>query len=87
MSLGTRSVEASETLSQLLTAQGVAHTVLNARQDADEAELIKHAGEAGHITVATNMAGRGTDIKPPLDVKERGGLAGGRGDDHHTCRR
>ncbi len=72
--VGTRSVEGSETLSQLLTDRGIAHTVLNARQDADEAELIKHAGEAGHITVATNMAGRGTDIKPPQEVKERGGL-------------
>lgn len=72
--VGTRSVQASEALSRHLQAQGIAHTVLNARQDADEAESIKHAGEAGRITVATNMAGRGTDIKPPLEVKDKGGL-------------
>ena len=72
--MGTRSVEGSETLSQLLNDRGITHTMLNARQDANEANLIKHAGAAGHVTVATNMAGRGTDIKPPKEVKERGGL-------------
>ena len=72
--VGTRSVEASEQLSSLLTAQGVAHTVLNARQDQDEAEAIAAAGQAGRITVATNMAGRGTDIKLSPEVEQRGGL-------------
>ena len=72
--VGTRSVEASERLSAVLAAQGVAHRVLNARQDAEEAELVRVAGEPGTVTVATNMAGRGTDIKPPLIVKSRGGL-------------
>jgi preprotein translocase subunit SecA len=72
--VGTRSVEASETLSQLLQARGVEHTVLNARQDKTEAEAVARAGEAGRITVATNMAGRGTDIKLAKEVSESGGL-------------
>jgi preprotein translocase subunit SecA len=72
--VGTRSVEASEYLSDLLTARGLPHRVLNARQDNDEAETIKQAGVQGQITVATNMAGRGTDIKLGLGVLELGGL-------------
>ena len=72
--VGTRSVEASEILSDLLTKQDIKHCVLNARQDKDEAEAIGKAGQAGCITVATNMAGRGTDIKLSLEVKEKGGL-------------
>ena len=72
--VGTRSVEASEKLSALLELQGIAHTVLNARQDKTEAEAIAQGGEAGRITVATNMAGRGTDIKLAPSVNERGGL-------------
>ena len=72
--VGTRSVEASEKLSALLEQQGIAHTVLNARQDKTEAESIAQGGEAGRITVATNMAGRGTDIKLAPGVNERGGL-------------
>ena len=72
--VGTRSVEASEKLSALLELQGIAHTVLNARQDKTEAEAVAQGGEAGRITVATNMAGRGTDIKLAPSVNERGGL-------------
>ena len=72
--VGTRSVEASELLSELLAARGVAHTVLNARQDKEEADAVGQAGQAGRITVATNMAGRGTDIKLAPDVEARGGL-------------
>jgi preprotein translocase subunit SecA len=72
--VGTRSVEASERLGALLAARGVAHVVLNARQDKAEAEAVALAGKAGRITVATNMAGRGTDIRPDADVLERGGL-------------
>lgn len=72
--IGTRSVEASETLSRLLESHGVEHCVLNARQDKEEAETIVEAGQAGRITVATNMAGRGTDIKLSAEVAERGGL-------------
>lgn len=72
--VGTRSVEASELLSRLLEERGIEHTVLNARQDKAEAEAVAHAGHPGKITVATNMAGRGTDIKLAPEVEERGGL-------------
>jgi len=74
MLVGTRSVAASEHLSQLLTAHGLPHTVLNARQDKAEAEVIAQAGEPGGITVATNMAGRGTDIRLAPGVAERDGM-------------
>ncbi|NML45814.1 hypothetical protein HHL11_18850 [Ramlibacter sp. G-1-2-2] len=72
--IGTESVAQSETLSEVLGRHGLAHRVLNARQDRDEAELIAAAGGHGRITVATSMAGRGTDIVCDALVLARGGL-------------
>ncbi len=72
--VGTRSVEGSEYLGQLLADKGLPHTVLNARQDDIEAEAVAQAGLPGQVTVATNMAGRGTDIKLSDEVAETGGL-------------
>jgi preprotein translocase subunit SecA len=72
--IGTRSVGASEELSGHLRAAGLDHQLLNARQDKAEAEIVAQAGQAGRITVATNMAGRGTDIRLGRTVTERGGL-------------
>jgi preprotein translocase subunit SecA len=72
--VGTRSVLASEEVSRRLTARGKIHRVLNAAQNAAEAEIVSQAGQKGQITVATNMAGRGTDIKLQRGVAEIGGL-------------
>jgi preprotein translocase subunit SecA len=72
--VGTIAVETSEYLSQLLTRRGVRHNVLNAKEHAREAEIIKDAGERGAVTIATNMAGRGVDIKLGDGVRELGGL-------------
>ena len=72
--IGTAQVEESEYLHQLLVKENLPHTVLNAKQNASEAEIISHAGELNSITIATNMAGRGTDIKLGHGVKEVGGL-------------
>lgn len=72
--VGTRSVASSEELSAELTQRGLQHLVLNARQDSEEAEIVAEAGLAGRITVATNIAGRGTDIQLAPNVESRGGL-------------
>ena len=73
--VGTTDVETSELLSRMLRMRGIQHQVLNAKQHAREAEVVKHAGERGTVTIATNMAGRGTDIKLSDEVKGAGGLA------------
>ncbi len=72
--VGTTSVEVSETMSRMLKRLNIPHNVLNAKQHAREAEIISLAGEKGAITIATNMAGRGTDIKLGPGVKDAGGL-------------
>jgi preprotein translocase subunit SecA len=72
--IGTRSIDKSEHLSFLLSAQGIEHQVLNAREIAKEAEIVAGAGQLGKVTVATNMAGRGTDIKLGEGIVEKGGL-------------
>ncbi len=72
--IGTRSIERSEHLSRLLTEAGIDHQVLNAKNHAIEAQIVAQAGQPGKVTVATNMAGRGTDIKLGEGVAEVGGL-------------
>ncbi len=73
--VGTTSVEISELLSRMLNMRKIKHQVLNAKQHQREAEVVRHAGEAGTVTIATNMAGRGTDIKLTPESKAAGGLA------------
>ncbi|PWA04009.1 preprotein translocase subunit SecA [Flavobacterium psychrotolerans] len=73
--IGTTSVEISELLSRMLKMRGVAHNVLNAKMHKQEAQIVEEAGKAGVVTIATNMAGRGTDIKLTPEVKAAGGLA------------
>ena len=73
--VGTTSVEISELLSRMLTMRKISHNVLNAKLHQKEADIVAEAGRAGTVTIATNMAGRGTDIKLTPEVKEAGGLA------------
>ena len=73
--IGTTSVEISELLSRMLKMRGVAHNVLNAKMHKQEAQIVEEAGKPGVVTIATNMAGRGTDIKLSAEVKAAGGLA------------
>ncbi|MCI1985245.1 MAG: preprotein translocase subunit SecA [Lactobacillus sp.] len=73
--VGTVAIESSERLSHLLDEEGIPHSVLNAKNHAREAEIVMNAGQRGAVTIATNMAGRGTDIKLGPGVKEVGGLA------------
>jgi preprotein translocase subunit SecA len=72
--VGTTSVEVSETISRMLKRKGIPHNVLNAKQHQREAEIVQNAGQIGAVTIATNMAGRGTDIKLGAGVVDRGGL-------------
>ena len=73
--VGTTSVEISELLSRMLKMRGIKHNVLNAKHHAQEAQVVAEAGRPGQVTIATNMAGRGTDIKLTEEVKAAGGLA------------
>lgn len=73
--VGTTSVEVSETLSRMLKRSGIKHNVLNAKQHKKESEIVAEAGKPGGVTIATNMAGRGTDIKIGKEVIQQGGLA------------
>src|SRR5699024_6298709 len=73
--VGTTSVDTSERLSRMLDLAKISHNVLNAKQHQREAEIVAEAGNPGRVTIATNMAGRGTDIKISQEVKDAGGLA------------
>ena len=72
--MGTISIDISEKIAKMLTKEGIPHDVLNAKQHEREAEIIAGAGQKGKVTIATNMAGRGTDIKLGEGVRELGGL-------------
>ncbi|MDR1958417.1 MAG: preprotein translocase subunit SecA [Planctomycetaceae bacterium] len=72
--VGTRTIDKSEILSHLLKERGIEHVILNANHVEEEAAIVAQAGEAGRVTVSTNMAGRGTDIKLPDEIRELGGL-------------
>jgi len=72
--VGTTSVDVSETISRMLKRKGIPHNVLNAKQHQREAEVVAHAGLPGAVTISTNMAGRGTDIKLGPGVRDNGGL-------------
>jgi preprotein translocase subunit SecA len=84
--VGTATVEVSEILSKMLKRVNIKHNVLNAKHHAKEAEIVSTAGQKGSVTIATNMAGRGTDIKLDHDVKKKGGLAI-IGSERHDARR
>ncbi len=84
--VGTTSVEVSELIGRMLKMRGIKHNVLNAKQHQREADIVAEAGKAGTVTIATNMAGRGTDIKLGTGVKEAGGL-GIIGSERHESRR
>ncbi len=84
--VGTASVEVSEVLSKMLKRRKIPHNVLNAKHHEREAEIVAHAGKKGTLTIATNMAGRGTDIKIDHEVKKNGGLAI-IGSERHDARR
>jgi preprotein translocase subunit SecA len=84
--IGTRSVADSQRASGLLRDHGIVHNLLNAAQDAAEAAIVARAGEAGRVTIATNMAGRGTDIRLAAGVSDRGGLAVILSDRHDAAR-
>jgi preprotein translocase subunit SecA len=84
--VGTTSVENSERLSKMLKSRGIKHEVLNAKHHAREAQIVTKAGQTGNVTVATNMAGRGTDIKLSPGVPEKGGLVV-IGTERHEARR
>lgn len=84
--VGTASVEVSEVISKMLTRAKIKHNVLNAKQHEKEADIIAQAGRKGAVTIATNMAGRGTDIKLDPEVKQNGGLAI-IGSERHEARR
>ncbi len=86
MLIGTRSVAASQLASDLLQRHGVAHNLLNAAQDAAEAAIVARAGEPGCVTIATNMAGRGTDIRLAAGISDQGGLAVILSDRHDAAR-
>jgi len=85
--VGTTSVDVSETISRMLKRKNIPHNVLNAKQHQREAEIVSHAGLPGVITIATNMAGRGTDIKLGPGVRDAGGCTSSDGTSRSTSHR